>query len=102
MSGVTYNVSCPCGDLFVTVNDDEAGNIFEVFITLGKAGGCGAATTAAVGVLLSVGIRSGVSPEELVVKLNGIQCFKSSKDVPSCVTYVAQIIKEHEENKRGE
>jgi ribonucleoside-diphosphate reductase alpha chain len=29
----------PLGDLYVTVNEDEGGKPFEVFATLGKAGG---------------------------------------------------------------
>ena len=39
LSGRTMKVESPLGDLYVTINEDDKGKPFEVFCTVGKAGG---------------------------------------------------------------
>ncbi len=39
LAGRTVKMNSPLGDLYVTINEDEHGRAFEVFCTLGKAGG---------------------------------------------------------------
>ena len=39
LSGRTMKMDSPLGDLYVTINEDDKGKPFEVFCTLGKAGG---------------------------------------------------------------
>ena len=43
LRGRTLKLSSPLGDLYVTINEDEGGRPFEVFCTLGKAGGAATA-----------------------------------------------------------
>jgi hypothetical protein len=100
VSGTTYEALCPCGDLYITLNDDEQGELFEAFITLGKAGGCGSANKAAVGVLISIALRNGVAPEFLIKGLSGIQCHRSSAQRESCIAQIATTLREHEEAKK--
>ena len=50
----------PLGDLYVTINEDVNGRPFEVFCTLGKAGGAANADAEAVGRLMSLALRSGI------------------------------------------
>src|SRR3990172_785249 len=40
LKGWTYQMQTGCGPLYVTINEDRAG-LFELFTTMGKAGGCG-------------------------------------------------------------
>ena len=94
LTGRTYRVSCGCGDAYVFCND-HLGGLFEVFIKLGKSGGCGAATMEGIGRAVSVGLRSGVDPREFIKTLKGIECHRS----PSCLTAVAEAIEEHLEAK---
>jgi ribonucleoside-diphosphate reductase alpha chain len=42
-------MNSPLGDLYVTINEDESGRPFEVFCTLGKAGGAAMADAEAMG-----------------------------------------------------
>jgi ribonucleoside-diphosphate reductase alpha chain len=39
LTGSTYQMETGCGPLYITVNQDEKG-LFELFTTMGKAGGC--------------------------------------------------------------
>jgi ribonucleoside-diphosphate reductase alpha chain len=59
------------GYLYVTINEDETG-LCEVFTTIGKAGGNAAAQSEAISRLISLGLRSGIEPREIVKQLKGI------------------------------
>ena len=76
VSGTTSTVDTGCGDLYVTMNDDDDGHPFELFSTLGKAGGCAAAQTEAIGRLISLALRSGVAVEQVHKQLRGITCHR--------------------------
>ncbi len=62
-----------CGKLFVIMNDDEHGPR-EVFANMGKAGGCASSNTEALGRLISLALKKGASPGEVVDQLKGIRC----------------------------
>jgi ribonucleoside-diphosphate reductase alpha chain len=60
--------------MYVTVNLDEQNKPFEVFGTMGKAGGCDAALLEAVSRLVSLALRAGIDTEEVTRQLRGITC----------------------------
>ena len=74
--GVTERVRTGHGNMYITINFDEQneGSPFEVFSTLGKAGGCDSAQLEAISRLVSLALRSGVSAREVVGQLRGITC----------------------------
>ncbi|WP_309492462.1 vitamin B12-dependent ribonucleotide reductase [Candidatus Hecatella orcuttiae] len=72
--GVTYEIGTGCGSLYVTINEDERGEPFEVFARLGKAGGCASAQTEGLGRAASTILRSGIDPWEVVKHYKGISC----------------------------
>ncbi|KKU31754.1 MAG: Ribonucleoside-diphosphate reductase [candidate division WWE3 bacterium GW2011_GWA1_46_21] len=76
LSGTTYKMNTPQGKAFVTVNRDEAGNPFEVFVQVGKAGSDSLALSEALGRSLSGWLRTSSDPtrtvKEIVVQLLGI------------------------------
>ncbi|MFQ5998764.1 MAG: ribonucleotide-diphosphate reductase subunit alpha, partial [Candidatus Bathyarchaeia archaeon] len=74
LEGVTYKINTGSGVLFVTINKDEEGNPLEVFATLGKAGGSDYATTEGLGRSISLMLRAGVDPKEIVKQYRGISC----------------------------
>ena len=59
------------GNIFVTINEDEHG-ICEIFSTIGKAGGNAAAQSEAISRLISIALRSGIDPQEIIDQLKGI------------------------------
>jgi ribonucleoside-diphosphate reductase alpha chain len=72
LRGRTLKLTSPLGDLYVTINEDEGGRPFEVFCTLGKAGGAATADAEAVGRLMSLALRSGIPISAVRDQLRGI------------------------------
>jgi ribonucleoside-diphosphate reductase alpha chain len=101
--GVTNKMKTSCGDLYVTVNEDEKGDPFEVFCNMGKAGGCEASQNEALGRLISLAFRSGVAPQAIVRQLIGIRCNKpygiGKNTIHSCSDAVAKSVLEYMQTK---
>ncbi len=97
-AGKTIETRTGCGALYVTINEDEHG-IAEVFVQLGKSGGCAASQTEAIGRLLSVALRSWVNPEALIRQLKGIRCpsigFENGEIITSCADGVAKVLERY-------
>ena len=70
-NGVTQRVRTGEGNLYITINEDENG-LCEVFTTIGKAGGNAQAQSEAVSRLISLALRSGINPHEVIKQLKGI------------------------------
>ena len=62
----------PLGVMFVHITEDDRGQPFEVFVTLGKAGGAAMADAEAVGRLISLALRSGIPVSAIHKQLRGI------------------------------
>ncbi|HVB32211.1 MAG TPA: vitamin B12-dependent ribonucleotide reductase, partial [Gemmatimonadaceae bacterium] len=72
LRGTTIRKETPLGTMFVSINEDDRGQPFEVFITLGKAGGSAMADAEAMGRLISLALRSGIPLPEVHRQLRGI------------------------------
>lgn len=72
MRGLIERVRTAYGNMYVTITFDDDGHPFEVFATLGKTGSTDSANVEAVARLISMALRSGVAPEEVVDQLRGI------------------------------
>ena len=102
--GSTRKICTGCGNLYVTVNEDGEGKVFEIFNQIGKAGGCVASQSEAIGRLVSLAFRSGVEPEDVIKQLKGISChipvWHQAGKVLSCADAIAKSIEWHIESKR--
>ncbi|MDT8444695.1 MAG: vitamin B12-dependent ribonucleotide reductase [Desulfuromonadales bacterium] len=98
LKGSTYQMQTGCGPLYVTVNEDDAG-VFELFTTMGKAGGCASSQCEAIGRLVSLAWRSGVQARQAVKQMIGITCHKPAgfgeNRITSCADAVAKAIQIH-------
>ncbi len=98
LKGSTYQMATGCGPLYVTINEDENG-VFELFTTMGKAGGCAASQCEAIGRLVSLAWRSGVQARQAVKQMIGITCHKPAgfgeNRITSCADAVAKAIEMH-------
>jgi len=57
LQGVTYRSLTPLGDAYITINADEDGEPFEVFLNVGKGGSDVSAVSEALGRLMSIILR---------------------------------------------
>jgi ribonucleoside-diphosphate reductase alpha chain len=98
LKGWTYRMQTGCGPLYVTINEDEGG-LFELFTTMGKAGGCAASQSEAIGRMVSLAWRSGVQPEQVIKQLLDISCHShagfGANKILSCADAVAKAIRNH-------
>ena len=105
LRGRTVKMNSPLGDLYVTINEDESGRPFEVFCTLGKAGGAAMADAEAIGRLLSLSLRSGIPITALRDQLRGISCDRAvgigPTKVRSAPDAIGQAIERYIEEREG-
>jgi ribonucleoside-diphosphate reductase alpha chain len=106
LRGITRKMMSPLGTLYVTINEDEKGRPFEVFTTLGKAGGAAMADAEAISRLISLGLRSGIPLRTICHQLRGISCDRAvgfgSKKILSMPDAVALAIEEYMADKEGQ
>jgi ribonucleoside-diphosphate reductase alpha chain len=96
--GVTQKVETGCGHMYVTINSDEFGAC-EVFVQMGKVGGCASAQLEAIARLASLALRSNLKLESLVRQLKGIRCqspmWHKGKMITSCGDAVGQALEQY-------
>ncbi len=103
--GITERVRTGHGNMYVTVNMDGDNRPFEVFGTMGKAGGCDAALLEAVSRLVSLALRAGIDTSEVTRQLRGITCCPAWDDgtlVRSGPDAVAIVLDKLTEGMAGE
>lgn len=105
LQGRTVKMDSPLGDLYVTVNEDRNGRPFEVFCTLGKAGGAAMADSEAIGRLISLSLRSGIPITAVRDQLRGISCDRAvgvgPHKVLSAPDAIAQALEHYLAEKEG-
>ncbi len=96
--GSTRKMSTGCGSLYVTINEDEQG-VFEVFAAMGKGGGCASSQTEAVSRLISLSLRSGIQPEQIIKQLKGVRCpnqaWEKGGRIYSCSDAIAKAMERY-------
>ncbi|NMB74142.1 MAG: vitamin B12-dependent ribonucleotide reductase [Myxococcales bacterium] len=96
--GCTQKMTTGCGNLYVTVNEDDRG-IFELFTAMGKAGGCASSQAEAISRLVSLALRAGVDPEAIIKQLSGVRCpspaWKDGEMILSCADAIARALKRY-------
>lgn len=108
MVGKTYKLRTEMGNVYVTVNADEEGPQ-EVFVRLGKSGSSAMAFTEAIGRLISLALRAGVSPDAIVDQLSGIKSSSATRQengtivfsVPDAVAKALEMYLKGENSPKG-
>ncbi|WP_266078540.1 adenosylcobalamin-dependent ribonucleoside-diphosphate reductase [Haladaptatus caseinilyticus] len=80
LHGVTQRIDTGYGKMYVNINEDESGEPFELFATIGNSGGFTNSFTEALAKVISYALRSGVDPNEIASDLQGIRSPKVAWD----------------------
>ena len=103
LNGSTTKIKTGCGSVFVTVNLKKD-LPFELFVRMGKSGGCAASNCEALGRTISLALQAGVEIKQLVKNLSGICCHSpivyEGENVSSCADAIARVLKMHETEKK--
>lgn len=95
--GVTQRLETGCGHMYVTINTDEQGAC-EVFVQMGKVGGCASAQLEAIARLSSLALRSHVKIDSIIRQLKGIRCqspmWNKGKMITSCGDAVGNALEQ--------
>jgi ribonucleoside-diphosphate reductase alpha chain len=92
MRGTTRRLDTPLGTMYVTITEDDKGQPFEVFMSLGKAGAPLMADVEAIGRLISLALRSGIPVTAIHRQLRGISSDRVSGLGPNKVMSVPDAI----------
>jgi ribonucleoside-diphosphate reductase alpha chain len=92
LKGSTRRIESPLGTMYVTITEDDKGQPFEVFMSLGKTGGALMADIEAIGRLISLALRSGVPLTEIYRQLRGISSDRAVGLGPNKVASVPDAI----------
>ncbi len=107
--GATEKIPLGCNrTLYVTINEDDEG-LCEVFLHMGKSGGCTASQSEAIGRLISLALRSGIETEAIIRQLKGIRCpspsWHNGGSALSCSDAIAKSLErytgDHADNPEG-
>jgi ribonucleoside-diphosphate reductase alpha chain len=97
-TGSTRKMTTGCGNLYVTINEDEHGP-FELFTQMGKAGGCSASQAEAISRLISLSMRAGIDPKTIIKQLRGVRCpnpgWEKGGMILSCSDAIAKALERY-------
>ncbi|MCW1930001.1 MAG: adenosylcobalamin-dependent ribonucleoside-diphosphate reductase [Candidatus Kerfeldbacteria bacterium] len=103
--GMTYKIKTGYGTMYVTINHDDQGQPFEVFATIGKAGGFFAEESEAICRLVSLSLRSGIAVETVIEQIRGIRgpmpSWGKNGQILSVPDAIAQVLAEHMKSTQG-
>ncbi len=101
--GMTIKMKTGCGNLYVTINEDEKG-LCEVFTQMGKAGGCAASQSESVSRMVSLALRSGIEVDSILKQLSGIRCpsplWQNGEMILSCSDAIAKALRQYVDIRR--
>ncbi|MEO8478799.1 MAG: adenosylcobalamin-dependent ribonucleoside-diphosphate reductase, partial [Gemmatimonadota bacterium] len=105
LKGSTRRLQTPLGDLYVNITEDDKGQPFEIFMSLGKVGGALMADVEAMARLVSLALRSGISMKEVYRQLRGISSDRAIGLGPNKVLSVPDAVgialERHMADKQG-
>lgn len=98
-NGQTTKITTGCGNLYVTLNEDDDGSLIEVFARLGKSGGCPQCQLEGLTRCITIGIKYGVPMSEYTKQLENINCPSPNYDggwhLKSCPDAIAHVLRRY-------
>ena len=104
LEGFTERIKTGMGSLYITVSEYK-GRPFELFATVGKSGKSTQAKTEAIGRLISLALRSGISVDDIIEQIRGIRgehaVFQEGGLVYSIPDAIAKVLEKRYLPKNG-
>ena len=91
IQGHTVRTKCGCGKLYISLNQHPDG-YKEVFIWLGKSGGCSMSWCDAVARLITFALNSGTPRDKIVRAMKGVRCPSPYIEILSCADAIAKVL----------
>jgi len=99
LTGSTEKIRTGYGNLFLTINVDQAGKPIEIFASIGKSGHSIMAVTEAICRLASLALQSGTGVDTIVEQLIGIggssPVVNKNEEILSIPDAIAKILQRH-------
>ncbi|MBU2534515.1 MAG: TSCPD domain-containing protein [Alphaproteobacteria bacterium] len=96
LQGKTVKIAVGCGNLYLSLNKNSDGELIEVLVHIGKAGGCATAFNEALTRSITLGLKYGISAKEYIEELKNIQCpmsvWQEGEQIKSCPDAISWII----------
>ena len=99
LNGKTEKILTGCGNLYITINNDEGGEPCEVRLQIGKSGSCARSLLEVIGIQQSIMLQhidKEVIVADLKKHLRGVSCGQEfrleDKRYSSCIDKIAQRI----------
>lgn len=102
--GVTKRIRTGDGTLYITINEDEHG-LCEVFTNIGKAGSQAQVEAESVSRLISLALRSGIDPRDIIKQLKGIggpvPIWEEGQQILSVPDAIAKALESYLDERQG-
>lgn len=92
LHNLTYKEKTGCGSLYITITYDDKGEPVEVFLNMGKCGGCIYSLSTMIARLVSVALRYGIGIEEMLKQFKDEVCPNTAQGTNSCCDAIANAI----------
>ena len=96
LGGINVKSVTGCGNMYIQLGWCK-GRLFEIFATLGKAGGCATCFNESLTRSITTGLRCGVDVSEYIRQLRGVRCptpmpFPKEDSVMSCPDAIGRVL----------
>lgn len=85
-----------CGNMYATVTRGDSGEPLELFVNLGKCGGCQGCLLRGISRLASIALRAGVDKADVANALRGLHCplptYNNGAPALSCLALIADAL----------
>ena len=102
VSGRTIRVRSGCGNLYISINEDEKGQPIECIAVLSKSGSCARCHIESSTRAISLGLKYSVPLSEFYLELRGIRCpspVAGEDGALSCADAIARAIQNYLKSK---
>jgi len=93
LHNLTFKEKTGCGSLYITITYNEVGDPVEMFLNMGKHGGCIYSYTTLIARLVSSAWRHGIGIEEILKQFEDEDCPRTPEKQNSCGQCIANALR---------